>query len=72
MLTAAAGDVEGEAACGVSPFLGVKGLGKKLSYISKDAGVGCGVGARGPPYWGLVDVYHLVKVVGAVKGGAVA
>ncbi len=64
-LAASALDVEGEPALEVAAHLGLGGRGEELADVVEDAGVGRRVGPRRPADRRLVDVDHLVDVLGA-------
>src|SRR3954453_16322166 len=62
-LAPAALDVEGEAAGLVAARLALGQAGEPVADLGEGAGVGCGVGARGPADRGLVDFDDLVELL---------
>ena len=62
-LAPTAPDVEGEASCAKAPCRRDLGLGKEVTYVSKQSRVGRGVGARSSSYRALVDGDNLVKML---------
>ena len=61
-LAASSLDVKAEAACLIASQFGLVGLAEELTDKIKDAGIGCGIGARCASDWGLVDVDYFIRI----------
>jgi hypothetical protein len=59
-LTPSSFDIETETTGFISPHTGFRCSGKEFSDISKNTGIGPGIGTGGSPYWRLIDVDDLI------------